>query len=133
MSVLTVEQIAERLPRMLSLLASGPRIGHYRHHGLRAALEWSYELLTDAERCVFERASVFPGGWTLEAAEAVCSGGNVAPSAILDLVEQLINKSLVVADAGDECAMRFRLLEPLRQFAAEHLEVRGEADQVRRR
>jgi predicted ATPase/DNA-binding CsgD family transcriptional regulator/DNA-binding XRE family transcriptional regulator len=133
MSVLTVDQIAQRLPQALGFLTGGSRTGHPGHHGLRATLDWSYELLTAAERNVFERASVFSSGWALEAAETVCAGENVAPVAVLDILEQLVNKSLVCTDAGDEVAMRFRLLEPLRQFAVELLESRDEVEQVRRR
>jgi predicted ATPase/DNA-binding CsgD family transcriptional regulator len=133
MSVLTPEQIVERLDHALSLLVSGPRTAPARHHALRAALDWSYGLLGESERRVFERASVFAGGWTLEAAEAVCSGEGVEPSSMVDQLGHLVDQSLVVAEPNDDRAMRYRLLEPLRQSAAEWLQVRGDADVTGRR
>jgi predicted ATPase/DNA-binding CsgD family transcriptional regulator/transcriptional regulator with XRE-family HTH domain len=131
--VLAVDQIAERLHQTLSLLVGGPPTVSPRHQALRTAIDWSYGLLGESERQVFERTSVFSGGWTIEAAEAVCAGDLVDPSIVLDQVGQLVDQSLVVAEPGDDRAMRFRLLEPLRQYAAEKLENRGGAEDVRRR
>ena len=133
MRVLSVDQIAERLHDTLRLLVGGPSTASPRHQALRAALDWSYGLLGESQRRVFERTSVFSGGWTIESAEAVCAGEGVDPSNILDLLCHLVDQSLVVAEPGDDRAMRFRLLEPLRQYAAERLEMRGDLEEARRR
>ena len=100
---------------------------------MRAALDWSYELLDEAERKLFGRLSVFAGGFTLEAAEAVCAGDEAESDEVLDLLEHVIDKSLVVAEAGEEDALRYRLLETVRQYGMEKLAEFGEAGRVRRR
>jgi predicted ATPase/DNA-binding CsgD family transcriptional regulator len=132
--VLEPEQIADHLDRALSVLISGPRAGAARHQTLRATLDWSYELLSDRERRMFGQLSVFAGGWTLEAAQAVCAGdGELTPGAdVLNLLRRLVDQSLVAAEPGDG-VVRFRLLETLRQYAAERLEARAETETVRRR
>jgi tetratricopeptide (TPR) repeat protein len=112
-------------------MVGGPRTVSPRHQALRATLDWSYELLGHSERRVFERTSVFSNGWTIEAAEAVCVGPAVDRSSMLDLLGHLVDQSLVVADPGDDRAMRFRLLEPVRQYAAERLELSGDAERTR--
>ena len=134
--VLTIEQISEKLDNPLGLLTTGSRTAAARHQTLRATLQWSYELLSDGERALFRRLSVFAGGWTLEAAEAVGTAepeGRVSSPPVLDLLSQLMDKSLVVveADAGD--TLRYRLLESVRQFAREKLRESGEEAEVRRR
>jgi DNA-binding CsgD family transcriptional regulator len=119
----------------LELLSGGSRTAEPRHRTLRATLEWSFELLSEAERALFRRLSVFAGGWTLEAAEEVCSGeGWVSNPPVLDLLSKLVDKSLVVAGTsspGEEGALRYRMLEPVRQYGQERLEESGEAGQVR--
>jgi predicted ATPase/DNA-binding SARP family transcriptional activator/DNA-binding CsgD family transcriptional regulator len=135
MGVLSVEQIAERLEDSLKLLSGGHRTAEPRHRTLRATLDWSHDLLGEAERVLFCRLSIFAGGWRLEAAEEVCSGESIEQDDVLDLLRTLADKSLVVAEAGaeQEGALRYRMLEPLRQYAQERLEGNGEAQRVRER
>ena len=135
--VLTVEQISEKLQDPLGLLTTGSRTAAARHQTLRATLQWSYELLDAQERGLLGRLSVFAGGWTLEAAEAIGktaeAEGRVSNLPVLDLLSQLVDKSLVVAEADAEGALRYRMLEPIRQFAREKLEESDEEPEVRRR
>jgi DNA-binding CsgD family transcriptional regulator len=133
MGVLAVEQVAQRLETSLDVLKGASRTAAARQRTLRATLDWSHDLLSEAERALFRRLSVFAGGWTLEAAEAVCSGGGVEKGDVLDLLGGLVDKSLVVAGAPTGGAMRYRMLEPLRQYAREKLEDDGEADEVQNR
>jgi predicted ATPase len=123
--VLTVEQIAKRLDDRFNLLTRGLRSALPRHQTLHATIEWSYNLLSEKERTLFRRLAVFSGGWTLEAAQAVCSGDGIEPSEVLDLLSQLLSKSLVVVEtsAGET---RYRRLETIRQFAREKLQESGE-------
>src|SRR5919112_4951934 len=109
---LTVEQISERLEDPLSLLTTGSRTAAPRHQTLRAALQWSYELLDEQERGLFERLSVFAGGWDLEAAEAIGAEDSAGAAEILDLLSMLMDKSLVIAenDEEDGTSLRYRML-----------------------
>ena len=132
MEVLSAEQLAARLEDFLKLLTGGPTADP-RHRTLRATLEWSHELLSEAERALLRRLSVFAGGWTLEAAEEVCSGDGVDQDDVLELLSDLVNKSLVVVEAGEERVPRFRMLEPVRQYSQERLQESGTAEQVRER
>ncbi len=122
-------QIHDRLDERFRLLAGGRRaLG--RHQTLAQAVQWSYDLLSEAERTVLARASVFAGGFNLEAAESVCTGGEVATADVLDLVDSLLRKSLLtVEDSGD--VVRYGMLETIRQFAAE--QGSGELELARRR
>jgi tetratricopeptide (TPR) repeat protein len=122
---LTVEQIAERLDDRFRLLTSGSRTAPPRHRTLLAALEWSYQLLSDAERVLFQRLSVFAGGWTLEAAESVCAGDYIGADNCLDLLGHLVAQSLVVVQVQEESGVRYRLLETLRQYAWDRLAEAG--------
>jgi non-specific serine/threonine protein kinase len=133
--VLSVECIAERLDDSLRLLTAGGRTALPRHRTLRATLEWSHELLGEPERKLFRWLSVFAGGLTLEAAEAVGAGDGIEQHDVLDLLSKLVDKSLVVVEAspGEEGALRYRMLEPLRQYGRERLEESGEAQRVRER
>jgi len=119
----------------LGLLTTGSRTAAPRHQTLRATLQWSYELLSEAERELFQRPSVFAGGWDLEAAEAVGTGEPVEAGRVLDLLSKLVDKSLVVAEASpvDAGALRYSMLEPVRQYGREKLEESREAQEVRRR
>jgi non-specific serine/threonine protein kinase len=99
---------------------------------LRATLNWSYRLLSQDERAVFRRLSVFAGGWTIEAAEAVCSGGGIEEDKVLDLLGGLVDKSLVVAKANTGGGVRHGMLEPIRQYALENLEEGLEGEEARR-
>jgi predicted ATPase len=100
---------------------------------LRGALDWSHELLSEDEKKLFRRLSVFVGGWTLEASEAVGVGEGVEGDDILDVLSELVNKSLVVVREHQESGVRYRMLEPVKQYAREKLEERDEAEEVRRR
>src|SRR5919112_441263 len=134
MGVLSAEQLALRLEDSLKLLAGG-RTADPRHRTLRATLEWSHELLSEPERTLFRRLSVFAGGWTLEAAEEVCSAEGIEQDDVLDILSKLVDKSLVVAEAspGVEGELRYRMLEPIRQYGHERLEESREADATRDR
>src|SRR5215212_795879 len=127
--VLTVEQISERLEDTLKLLTAGGRTVAPRHQTLRGALDWSYELLSEMERKLFFRLCVFAGGWTLEATEAVGAGNGVEKEDVLNLLGRLVDKSMVVMEAG-EGAPRYKMLEPVRQYGRERLRESGEADAV---
>ena len=129
---LTPEQIASRLDNRFRLLTGGSRSALPRQQTLRAAIDWSYDLLTETEKALLGRLSVFAGGWTLEAAEAVGIGDDVEAWEILDLLTSLVDKSLVVAER-EEAHTRYRFLETVRQYARERLEERGESAQVRER
>src|SRR5215213_3057999 len=129
--VLSVEEIAARLDDRFSLLTAGSRTAIPRHQTLRATIDWSYDLLTQPERVLLRRLSVFAGGFTLEAAEAVCSQG-MKQSDSLDLLGRLVDKSLVIVEADSEVGeTRYRLLETLRQYALEKLVETGEASVIR--
>lgn len=125
--VLPVNQIAERLNDLFRLLTGGGRTSLPHHQTLEAAMDWSYGLLSEQERTLLGRLSVFAGGWTLEAAEAGCAGDGVAPTMILDLMSQLVDKSLVMARVHDEPAVagRYWQQEPVRQYAAKKLRQSG--------
>jgi len=130
--VLSVDQIAERLDDRFRLLTGGSRTALPRQQTLRALIDWSYQLLTERERLLFRRLAVFVGGWTLEAAEAICGFGEIESSDILDLLTHLIDKSLVVVEnSGKES--RYHRLETIRQYAREKLFETEEAAQMRDR
>jgi predicted ATPase/DNA-binding CsgD family transcriptional regulator len=130
---LSVDQIVERLEDPLGLLTVGGRTATPRHRTLRATLQWSHDLLSGPERKLFRRLSAFLGGWTLESAEAVCSGDRIEEREVLDLLSGLVDKSLVVAEIGSEGAVRYGMLEPVRQYGYERLEESGESEAVSRR
>lgn len=127
-SVLPPEQMLDRLGDRFALLTGGSRTALPRHRTLRAMVDWSYDLLSEAEQVLFRRLSVFRGGWTLEAAEAVADD----PSAALDLLARLADKSLVVAERRTD-QRRYSMLETIRDYASEKLVGAGEADAVRDR
>lgn len=127
-----VEQIAARLDDRFRLLTGGSRTSVARHQTLRATIDWSYNLLTEPERAVLRRLSVFAAGAPLEAAEAVCSGDPVDSLDILDLLGRLVEKSLVLTDPRANEA-RFRLLETVRDYARSRLVEAGEGDATLRR
>jgi predicted ATPase/predicted Ser/Thr protein kinase len=124
MSALSVAQIAERLRDSFELLSHGKRTVMPHHQTLRATIEWSYALLTDAERSLFQRLSVFAGGFDLKAAENVCAGEGIEHEHILDLGTQLVEKSLVLV-REQTGTTRYRLLEPIRQYAQNRLRQSG--------
>ncbi len=129
--LLTPQELSTRLAEPLQLLSRNSRIAPARHQTLRATLDWSCALLSATERQLFARLSVFVGSWPLEAAEAICSGDGIGREQILDLVGQLVDKSLVTVARG--YTTRYRLLEPVRQYAAEWLNQAGCAEQMRDR
>lgn len=129
---LSVEQISHRLTDSLKLLTGGGRTQLPRQQTLKGTLDWSIELLSEDEKKLFGRLSVFAGGWTLEASEAVGSGEGVEKREVLDLLSGLVEKSLVVARGNDEGGVRYRLLEPVRQYALERLGESGETEAAKR-
>ncbi|HEY5904054.1 MAG TPA: adenylate/guanylate cyclase domain-containing protein [Anaerolineales bacterium] len=124
-AVFSAEQIAARLGDRFKLLTGGSRAALPRQQTLRAMIDWSHETLPEDERALFRRLSVFAGGWTFEAAEAVCPDLEV-----LDLLTQLVNKSLVMAE-DEGGGKRYRFLETIRQYARDKLLEAGEAEAVR--
>jgi predicted ATPase/DNA-binding CsgD family transcriptional regulator len=130
---LSVEQLAARLDQRFRLLTGGSRTALPRQQTLHATLDWSYDLLSEPERHLFNRLAVFAGGWTLEAAEAVGAGDGIEPEGVLDLLQHLVRKSLVVAEESGDSAERYRLLETLRQYAHERLVMAGELETVQQR
>lgn len=127
MRVLSPAQIADRLTEGLALLTIGARTAPPRQQTLRATIDWSFELCSAAERDVWARASVFAGSFDLEAAEHVCGG-----DAVLDPIHGLVDKSVLVREAGDGDVARFRMLEPLREYGNEQLVRSGQAHEAAR-
>jgi predicted ATPase len=119
--VLPPPQLLARLEDRFRLLTGGSRTALERHQTLQAAVDWSYDLLTDAERTLFARLAVFAGGWTLEAAEAVGAGDGLAAGEVLDVLTRPVDKSLALAEAQPDGTARYRLLETLRQYARQRL------------
>lgn len=132
MNVLSPSQIAARLADAMSLLTAGARTLPHRQQTLRAAIDWSYDLLDDAERTLFARLSVFGGLFSLEQVEAICASASLPCSLVLDLLAGLTDKSLV-AVREVEGEARYRLLETVRQYAAERLRESGEEAELRQR
>ncbi|XVS66500.1 BTAD domain-containing putative transcriptional regulator [Actinosynnema sp. CA-299493] len=126
---MSLDQFAHRLDDRFRLLTGGSRTALPRHRTLRAMVDWSWELLTDAERVVLRRLSVFAGGASLEAAERVCADDAVEPDEVLELLTALAEKSLLVA-SGDG-APRYRMLGTIKEYAAQRLAEAGEADLAR--
>ena len=129
---MSVETIAERLWDRFHLLAGSGRGVIPRQQTLQALIDWSYSLLTEPERILLGRLSIFSGGWTLDAAEAVCAGDGIETPDVLNLLVRLVDKSLVVMNdlAG---VTRYHLLETIRQYAAEKLVDSEEVARVRNR
>jgi len=124
---LTPAELAQRLERRFHVLSGGRRGAVERHATLRAAIDWSFDLLSGAEQRLLARMAVFSGGCTLAAIEEICSGDPVESEDVLDLVTSLVARSLVVAeDRG--LATRYRLLETIRQYAEERLAETDEAE-----
>jgi predicted ATPase/class 3 adenylate cyclase len=123
---LTPEQIADHLDDRFRLLSQGPNADRPRHQTLGAAIEWSFDLLTDVERQMFARLSVFRGGFDLTAAERVCALDESSEPVVVT-VSALVDKSLLVADVD---LGRYRLLETMRQFAGERLDLEGTREEI---
>ncbi len=126
MSSLSLPDLADRLGDRFGLLTSGPRTAEARQRTLRATVEWSHALLSQPEQRVFRRLAVFHGGWTLEAAEAVVAGEDISAGEVFDVLDRLVNRSMVVHEPGSPS--RYRMLETLRQYAVEQLDASGERD-----
>ena len=132
--VLSVEQISKRLDDRFRLLTGGARTALPRQQTLRALIDWSYDILTENERLLLRRLSVFAGGWTLDATEEVCSGDGIETYDVLDFLTQLVNKSLVVVMEGSQSGeTRYRMLETIRQYAREKLLEAGGGEIIRDR
>jgi predicted ATPase/class 3 adenylate cyclase len=127
---LPIEKVAARLGDRFRLLQGGDHTAMPRQQTLRALIDWSYDLLTEPERALLRRLAVFAGGWTLEAAEAVGAAGEAEKADVLNLLANLVDKSLVVLDAEGE---RYRMLETVREYALARLDESGEGDAVRSR
>ena len=123
---LSVEQIVARLDDRFGLLTAGDRSAAPRQRTLRAAIEWSYELLTDPERALFRRLSIF-SGWSLEMAEQVCADEEIPAAEVLGLTAALVDKSLVVLDPELLGQARYRMLDTIREYAALRLAQADEA------
>src|ERR687898_668802 len=130
--VLSVEEIPSRLGDSFKLLAAGSRTAMPRQRTLHATMDWSHQLLSQKERVLFRRLSVFAGGFTLEAAESICAGEELQRDEVLELLSHLVDKSLVIM-WEDRTGTRYRLLETIRQYGWERLEEVGEAAHVRER
>jgi len=120
-----------RIHRRLDLLV-GFRDQPYRHRTLRATLEWSHDLLTANEQKLFRRLAVFAGGWTLDAAEAVCSGADLDSTEIVSILARLVERSLVICESVGQ-GHRYRLLETVREYARGQLSAAGEEKHIRGR
>ncbi len=141
---LTPRQIADRLDDRFHLLTAGSRTALPRQQTLRAVVDWSWDLLSEPERVLLRRLSVFTGGCTLEAAESVCAGAGLDQSQVLDLLGSLVDKSLLIADLGPASSlaerglpdaqapaeMRYRMLETIHEYAAERLHEAGPAERA---
>jgi predicted ATPase len=124
---LSPAELGKRLDRRFQVLAGGRRGAVERHATLRAAIDWSYELLNPAEQRLLARMAAFSGGCALDAIEEICSGDPVEPEAVIDLITALVARSLVVAD-DHESGTRYRLLETIRQYGEERLVELGQSD-----
>jgi non-specific serine/threonine protein kinase len=130
MQVMTSQKLAEMLDDRFRILSGGARTGLPRHETLRALMDWSYDLLTDSERLLLQRLSIFRGGCTLEATEAVCAGGVIGKLDVFENLSELVQKSLVVMEE-DVGQCRYQLLETVRQYAREKLVAGGEDETYR--
>ncbi len=134
--MMSIEEIAKRLNESFDLLTGGSRTALPRHQTLRATIDWSHDLLSESERILFRRLSVFAGGFTLEAAESVAAGGAISGPEVVSLLGQLINKSLVSVQAqssGSRTGTRYRMLETVREYGRAKLEEAGESADLQRR
>jgi non-specific serine/threonine protein kinase len=125
---MTIDELSQRLDQRFALLTDGSRAALPRHRTLRSMIDWSYDLLNEAEQASLRRVSVFAGGWTLARAEAICSGDGIEPTAVIELLASLVDKSLVLAEDRDG-ATRYRMLETVRQYAHDRLRESGEQAQ----
>jgi predicted ATPase/DNA-binding SARP family transcriptional activator len=132
-NVLPVADIAARLDDRFNLLVGGSRTAMPRHQTLRGMMEWSWELLSQPEKDLLQRLSVFAGGMTLEAVEGICSGDGIDPSSLLELLAQLVKKSFVVTKHRSGKLARYHLLESIRQYGVEQLRATSKLAYYRQR
>jgi predicted ATPase/DNA-binding winged helix-turn-helix (wHTH) protein len=125
--MLPPRQLAKRLDERFRVLTGGSRTAVPRQQTMRALIDWSHDLLSEPEQRLFRRLAIFVGGWTLDAAESVCSDGTLDALDVIDLLSSLVDKSLVVAEGEN---LRYTLLESTRAFALEKLEHAGEREEV---
>lgn len=132
-STLPVQQIAARLVESLQILTEGRRTLP-RHQTLRATIQWSYDLLSESEQALLQRLSIFSGGWTLEVAEKIAGDSSlILAESILNLLSQLVNKSLVIVEWKPKGDARYAMLQTIREFAREKLRAAGETEDMRAR
>jgi predicted ATPase/DNA-binding NarL/FixJ family response regulator len=131
--VLSVEQILARLDDRFRLLTNGRRLAPARQQTLRAALDWSFELCASAEQLLWARASVFAGGFDLEAAEAVCGGDGIDPGEVSDLLAGLLDKSILIRESGVRPGTLYGLLDTVRQYGWDRLVASGQEALLRGR
>ena len=129
----SAEEIAAQLDQCFHLLKGGSRTALPKHQTLQACIDWSWHLLRNLEQILLRRLSVFAGGWTLEAAQVVCVGEPVESDAVLDLMTQLVNKSLIWAEREQGQEPRYRMLETIRAYDLERLAESGEMEALRGR
>ncbi len=128
---ISVEEIVARLDDRFGLLTGGSRTTLPRHQTLRGVMDWSYQLLPEPERLLLQRLAVFAGGWTLEAAEAVCQGEGIPQRDVLEILSQLVDKSLVMMEKTADGTARYRFLDTVHQYARERLLESGTAERLR--
>ena len=131
--VLPLAKISQKLTQNIDFLHSSNRSILHRHQTMRACLDWSYDLLSEKEQELLQALSVFAGGWTLEAAEAVCTDNKISQAEALDLLSLLASKSLIQVVHNPEIETRYRLLEPVRQYALEKLNESGKMKDIQDR
>jgi predicted ATPase/DNA-binding SARP family transcriptional activator len=124
---LSVHQLLERLREQFRLLTGGGRVAHPRHQTMRAALDWSYEWLSETEKAMFRRLAIFQGGWMIEAVPGISDDDSLDELSVLDNLSSLVNKSLVAVEFSGQ-SQRYRLMEPLRQYGLERLKEHLESD-----
>ena len=127
---LSVRQLADRLDERFRLLTSGRRTKVARHQTLQAAIDWSHDLLTEEEQTLFRRISTFTGDFTIEAVAAACSGDDLDTSSAVDLIAELVDKSMVAVEEGPIGENRFHLLETIRRYGSIKLEEAGETERL---
>ncbi|HEV3090009.1 MAG TPA: tetratricopeptide repeat protein [Candidatus Cybelea sp.] len=130
--ILSPQEICDRLDRVVELLTGGRQASIPRHATLRAVIDWSYDLLSRQSRALFDRLAIFRGGFTLEAASAVCTDQTVLPNDVLESLSSLAAQSLITVDFAHGTT-RYRLLEATRQYALEKLKERSEMDALAQR
>jgi len=133
MRSLSVQEIAQRLDQRFRFLTGGSRNAPLRQRTLLAAIDWSYALLTSKEQAMLHRLSIFAGGAPLEAAESICSGGEIETADVLEMISHLVDKSLVTANKSEQGETRYRLLETIREYALEKLAESQEAESIKDR